>query len=311
MTLVIAEGLTKNFGEIQAVRNVDLKIQEGEIFGLLGPNGAGKTTTVRLLTTALKPTSGKVEIAGYKLGKDNLRIKRMIGVCSQDINLYDDLTGEENLRYQAYLYKVPRSKSKERIAEVLEMVELTEERKRQIKTYSGGMKRRLQIARALISDPKILFLDEPTLGLSPDSRRKVWKYIEDFVKEKEIAILLTTHYLEEADQLANRVAIIHKGKIIANASPGELKEKVTLDKRLKIRCNYPDKAVSILNEEGLLADTVSDTIVLTIQNGDSTKKILLMLWDNGIEVEEVSLARPTLEEAFIEITNNSHSIAEV
>ncbi len=307
MTLVSARNLFKTYGKVQAVRGIDLDIEIGEIFGLLGPNGAGKTTTVRILSTTLHPTSGTVFIDGYQLGKDNSKIKHIIGVCSQEITLYDDLTGEENLKYHASLYKIPRHQQKVRIKDLLKLVELFDDRKRLVKTYSGGMKRRLQIVRALVSDPKILFLDEPTLGLSPDSRRRVWKYIKNFAQEKNIAILLTTHYLEEADQLANEVAIIDQGKVIANATPKELKAKVTLERRLQITCDQPQKANDILRKEGFPADMVNRTIVLPVNNDFSIKDVLPRLWDQEIEIEEISMTRPSLEDVFLKLTNNSSS----
>ncbi len=305
MTLVSARNLTKTYEKVQAVREIDLDIETGEIFGLLGPNGAGKTTTVRILSTTLQPTSGTVIIDGYRLGKDNSKIKHLIGVCSQEITLYNDLTGEENLKYHASLYKIPRHLQKVRIKDLLELVELFDDRGRLVKTYSGGMKRRLQIARALVSNPKILFLDEPTLGLSPESRRRVWKYIKNFAQDQNIALLLTTHYLEEADHLANKVAIIDQGKIIANATPKDLKDKVTLERRLQITCNQPQKVIEILKREGFPADVINRTIVLPMNNGFSIKKVLPALWDQGVEIEEILMTRPSLEDVFLKLTNNS------
>ncbi len=305
MTLVSARNLTKTFGKVQAVRGIDLDVETGEIFGLLGPNGAGKTTTIRILSTTLRPTGGTVIIDGYRLGKDNSKIKHLIGVCSQEITLYADLTGEENLKYHASLYKIPRHQQKVRIKDLLELVELFDDRRRLVKTYSGGMKRRLQIARALVSNPKILFLDEPTLGLSPESRRRVWKYIKNFAQEQNIALLLTTHYLEEADHLANKVAIIDQGKIIANATPKDLKDKVTLERRLQITCDQPQKAINILKKEGFPANMVNNSIILPMNHDFSIKDVLPRLWDQEIKIEEISMTRPSLEDAFLKLTNNS------
>ncbi len=308
MKLINARNLTKTFGKVQAVRGVNLEIESGEIFGLLGPNGAGKTTTVRMLATSLLPTGGNVIIDGYRLGKDNSKIKNIIGVCSQDITLYEDLTGEENLKYHASLYKVSRHQQKIRIKELLDLVDLYKDRNRLVKKYSGGMKRRLQIARALVSDPKILFLDEPTLGLSPESRRKVWDYIKQLVQERNIAILLTTHYLEEADQLTDKVAIIDRGRIIANAKPEDLKDNVTLEQRLQIICDQPEKAFDILVKKGLSVNMHHRTIIISMNNSVSIKDILPRLWNKEIEIEEISMKRPSLEDAFLKLTNNSSSV---
>lgn len=310
MTLVSARNLTKKFGKVKAVRGINLEIDVGEIFGLLGPNGAGKTTTVRILSTTLQPTKGTVIIDGYRLGKENSKIKHIIGVCSQEITLYDDLTGEENLKYHASLYKIPRHKQKVRIKDLLELVELFDERKRLVKTYSGGMKRRLQIARALVSNPKILFLDEPTLGLSPESRRRVWTYIKNFAQEQNIALLLTTHYLEEADHLADKVAIIDQGKIIANATPKDLKDKVTLERRLQLICDQPRRASEILKQEGFPVNIVDRSIILPVTHNFSIKDVLPRLWDKKIEIEEILMTRPSLEDAFLKLTNDS-SLKEV
>ena len=224
--MIKIENLTKRFGERIAVAGIDLEIKRGEIFGLLGPNGAGKTTTVRILTLLSKKKSGSVKICGYDIEKDSERIKELIGVVPQHMSLDQDLTGRENLVLQARLHHLKNKAAMEqRINEILEFVELTDRADDKSRRYSGGMKRRLMIGMALLHKPKMLFLDEPTVGLDPQVRRKMWDLIRK-MNEAGMTVLLTTHYIEEADQLCRRVAIMNRGRIIAVDTPQKLKEKV-------------------------------------------------------------------------------------
>ena len=224
--MISIENLTKRFGERIAVAGIDLEIKSGEIFGLLGPNGAGKTTTVRILTLLSKKNSGSVKICGYDIEKDSERIKELIGVVPQQMSLDQDLTGRENLVLQARLHHLKNKAAMEqRINEILEFVELTDRADDKSRRYSGGMKRRLMIGMALLHKPKMLFLDEPTVGLDPQVRRKMWDLIRK-MNEAGMTVLLTTHYIEEADQLCRRVAIMNRGRIIAVDTPQKLKEKV-------------------------------------------------------------------------------------
>lgn len=224
--MIKIENLTKRFGERIAVAGIDLEIKSGEIFGLLGPNGAGKTTTVRILTLLSKKKSGSVKICGYDIEKDSERIKELIGVVPQHMSLDQDLTGRENLVLQARLHHLKNKAAMEqRINEILEFVELTDRADDKSRRYSGGMKRRLMIGMALLHKPKMLFLDEPTVGLDPQVRRKMWDLIRK-MNESGMTVLLTTHYIEEADQLCRRVAIMNRGRIIAVDTPQKLKEKV-------------------------------------------------------------------------------------
>lgn len=224
--MIKIENLTKRFGERIAVAGIDLEIKSGEIFGLLGPNGAGKTTTVRILTLLSKKKSGSVKICGYDIEKDSERIKELIGVVPQHMSLDQDLTGRENLVLQARLHHLKNKAAMEqRINEILEFVELTDRADDKSRRYSGGMKRRLMIGMALLHKPKMLFLDEPTVGLDPQVRRKMWDLIRK-MNEAGMTVLLTTHYIEEADQLCRRVAIMNRGRIIAVDIPQKLKEKV-------------------------------------------------------------------------------------
>ena len=224
--MISIKNLTKRFGDRIAVAGIDLEIKSGEIFGLLGPNGAGKTTTVRILTLLSKKNSGSVKICGYDIEKDSERIKELIGVVPQHMSLDQDLTGRENLVLQARLHHLKNKAAMEqRINEILEFVELTDRADDKSRRYSGGMKRRLMIGMALLHKPKMLFLDEPTVGLDPQVRRKMWDLILK-MNEAGMTVLLTTHYIEEADQLCRRVAIMNRGRIIAVDTPQKLKEKV-------------------------------------------------------------------------------------
>jgi ABC-2 type transport system ATP-binding protein len=224
--LIILKDLTKKFGKIIAVDNVSLSIQEGEVFGLLGQNGAGKTTIIHMLATLLKPTSGTAEINGYDIIKDPSKVRKNIGIVFQAPSSDDMLTGFENLKIHSYLYGVSSELRINRINELLKLVGLYERKDDIVKKYSGGMRRRLEIARGLIHKPKVIFLDEPTLGLDPNSRKSMWNYIQKLVKEEKITIILTTHYMEEADVLCDRIGFINKGKIIAIDTPEQLKRKI-------------------------------------------------------------------------------------
>ncbi|MBC7190008.1 ATP-binding cassette domain-containing protein, partial [Candidatus Aerophobetes bacterium] len=221
--------LSRKFGKVTAVDNISFTVREGEVFGLLGPNGAGKTTTIRILSTTLKPTSGSAKVWGYDVVKQADKVRRSIGIVFQDQALDDRLTGEENLDFHARLYGMKRSVRKKRIKEVLELVELWDKRKTLVKYYSGGMCRRLEIARGLIHYPRVLFLDEPTLGLDAQTRHRIWEHIRLLNRQEKIAILLTTHYMDEADFLCERVGIIDKGRILVVDTPSNLKSVVGKD----------------------------------------------------------------------------------
>ncbi|MEW6173899.1 MAG: ATP-binding cassette domain-containing protein [Bacillota bacterium] len=225
--IIEAEGLTKTFpGAITAVDGVSFSVEEGEIFGFLGPNGAGKSTTIAMLTTLLKPTSGTARVAGMDVTRQAYKVRLAIGYVSQDLAVDDSLTGYENLRLQAGFYHIPRSELTERIDEVLRMVELRDRAKDLVETYSGGMRKRLDIACGLIHRPRLLFLDEPTLGLDIPTRREIWKYINELREETKMTIFLTTHYMDEADSLCDRIAIIDKGSIKVLDTPAGLKSSL-------------------------------------------------------------------------------------
>ena len=223
MAIIVAEGLSKAYGRHVAVDHVDFKVEEGEIFGFLGPNGAGKTTTIKMLTTLLEVTSGKATIAGHDVSKAKNQVRMAIGLVPQDLTLDREMTGNDNLRIQAKLYDVPDATAKAKIGELLELVDLRGVAQKAVKTYSWGMQKRLSLVMGLVHTPKVLFLDEPTLGLDAQSREMIWRYIEMLNRDLKMTIFMTTHYLEEADQLCHRIAIIDGGKIKAQGSPDELK----------------------------------------------------------------------------------------
>jgi len=217
--------LTKKFGDFVAVDNISFSVGRGEIFAFLGPNGAGKTTTIRILTTLLKPTSGQILIDGSNPVTEQNKVRFSFGIVFQDQSLDDELTCQENMEFHGVLYGVPKDIRKKRIEELLKFVELWDRKNDLVKNFSGGMKRRLEVARGLIHHPKILFLDEPTLGLDPQTRSHIWNYIKNLNKEEKMTVFFTTHYMEEADKVAQKIAVIDHGKIIAQGTSAELKEK--------------------------------------------------------------------------------------
>ena len=223
--IIEVSGLTKKFGDFIAVDNISFSVGRGEIFAFLGPNGAGKTTTIRILTTLLKPTSGQIIINGSNPVTEQNKVRCSFGIVFQDPSLDDELTARENMEFHGVLYGVPKDIRKKRIEELLKFVELWDRKNDLVKNFSGGMKRRLEVARGLIHHPKILFLDEPTLGLDPQTRSHIWNYIKNLNKEEKMTVFFTTHYMEEADKVAQKIAIIDHGKIIAKGTSAELKEK--------------------------------------------------------------------------------------
>lgn len=224
-SIIQVDNLTKKFNGLAAVNDISFSVKEGEIFAFLGPNGAGKTTTIRVLTTLLLPTSGKIMLNGYDVLSDKSKVRRSFGIVFQDPSLDDQLTAYENMQYHAVLYQVPSNLRKQRIKDLLMFVELWDRRNSLVKTFSGGMKRRLEIARGLLHHPRVLFLDEPTLGLDPQTRKHIWDYVKDLNQKEHTTVFFTTHYIEEAEQIAHEVAIIDHGKIVAQDTPQELKEK--------------------------------------------------------------------------------------
>ena len=312
-TIVQVENLSKRFSEdVLAVDNISFTVNEGEIFGFLGPNGAGKSTTINMLTTLLKPTGGKALVAGLDLAHQQDEVRKVIGLVPQDLTVDDNLSGRENMYLQADLYNVPRAEAKKRIEELLKLVNLEDAADRRVKTYSGGMRKRLELAEGLIHRPRILFLDEPTLGLDIQTRTAIWAYIRDLKKNHVITVFLTTHYLEEADGLCDRIAIIDHGKIVALDTPAELKRTVggdvislgvTSDKDLTEVIQQVQGVLSVKKEEGAYR--------IKATNGEQqTSVILKAIMDQGATVTSVNLSHPTLDQAFLEYTGRSMRDAE-
>lgn len=225
MDIITVENLTKKFRDFTAVDDITFSVKKGEIFAFLGPNGAGKTTTIKMLTTLLKPTSGRILLNGYDPVSEQDEVRRSFGIVFQDPSLDDELTAFENMDFHAVLYKVPRAEKRQRIEALLKFVQLWDRRDDQVKHFSGGMRRRLEIARGLLHTPSIIFLDEPTLGLDPQTRNLIWEHIKDLNRDDQITVFFTTHMMEEAERVANRVAIIDHGKIVAQGSPEELQRQ--------------------------------------------------------------------------------------
>jgi len=227
--MIRAQGLVKKFGDFTAVDNIAFDVAKGEIFAFLGPNGAGKTTTIKMLTTLLRPTSGSVSLDGLDPVTDQTAARKQFGIVFQDPSVDDELTAYENMDFHGVLYSVPRKLRQERIEALLKLFELWDRRKDQVKQFSGGMRRRLEIARSLLHTPKIIFLDEPTLGLDPQTRNQLWTLVKKLNDEEHVTVFLTTHYMEEAERVAHRIAIIDHGKIIAQGTPDDLKAQTHTD----------------------------------------------------------------------------------
>ncbi len=298
MPIIEIKNLTKKYGELVAVDNLNLEVQEGEIFGLLGPNGAGKTTTLMMLTTLVRPTSGTALVGGFDIVKDPDDVRRSIGIVFQDPSSDDTLTGYENLKLHGLLYGVPKELREQRIKEVLELVDLTDRKDDLVKKYSGGMRRRLEMARGLMHHPKILFLDEPTLGLDPQTREHIWKYVTELVKKEKITVIITTHYMDEADKLCNRLAIIDHGKIAAMDSPAKLKTIVGGDVVVLKTANPNIEAFKGL--PFVKHSKIQDSeIFLTVENANEH---LPQILEVAGKVEAVEVHLPTLEDVFLHYT---------
>jgi ABC-2 type transport system ATP-binding protein len=301
MPIIETKKLTKKFEKMIAVDTLNLQINEGEIFGLLGPNGAGKTTTLLMLVTLKPPTSGTAIINGFDIIKQPDKVRKSIGIVFQDPSSDEILTGYENLKLHGWLYDMPSDLREERIKEVLDLVELTDRKDDRVKKYSGGMRRRLELARGLMHHPKILFLDEPTLGLDPQSREHIWKYIERLAKEKNMTIIITTHYMEEADKLCDRLAIIDKGRIVVLGAPKQLKKDLGGD---IIRLKAIALDVDALKKLSYIKDISSceGEVCLTLEDASSHLQEILNVVG---KIESVEIRSPTLDDVFLHYTGRA------
>lgn len=305
-TAVQVSGLTRTFGTLTAVDRISFAIEQGEIFGLLGPNGAGKTTTLSMLSTLLEPTAGSAEIMGIDIGKDQDGVRKAIGIVFQDQSLDEELTAWENMDFHGRLYRIPKEIREKRTEELLGLVQLSDRKNDIVKTFSGGMRRRLEIARGLLHHPKVLFLDEPTLGLDPQTRNHIWTYIENLAQEKNITIILTTHYMEEADRLCDRIAIIDHGKIIALDTPARLKDSLGGD-LITVRSAEPDRIGRALSAPWInRIVTRGNDVVISLQNADEHLiAVVTRINEEKIPVEAISIRKPTLEDVFLSCTGKS------
>jgi ABC-2 type transport system ATP-binding protein len=302
---IVAESLSRRFEESTAVDQLDLQIHRGEIYGFLGPNGAGKSTTVRMLCTLLGPTSGRATVGGHDVSSDPDRVRSRIGVALQDVALDPKQTGTELLRMQARLYGLTRSETERRLHDLAKLVDLGDALDRRIATYSGGMKRRLDLAAALVHNPAVLFLDEPTTGLDPVSRVSVWDEVRRLNTELGMTIFLTTQYLEEADVLADRVGIIDEGRLVAEGTPVELKRRVGQDVIVARIGSDTETAERVLRDldEVQSVDARHDEVVISVANGAATiGPIAIALGNAQVAIRDLTLRTPTLDDVFLDIT---------
>lgn len=309
MTAIVVERLVKSFGKVLAVDDVSFTVDEGELFGFLGPNGAGKTTTINILTTLIRPTSGRAIVGGFDVETEPEKVRRIVGLVPQDITVDDDLTGWENLMLHAGLYHLDRQEAKRRAKEVLELVNLLDAANRKVETYSGGMRKRLELAAGLMHQPSILFLDEPTLGLDVQTRSAIWDYVKRLRSELGMTIFLTTHYMEEADALCDRIAIIDHGKIIAIDTPMNLKNSLGGDIiELEVSHNNPEEVMQQLGviDSVKKCSYAGGTFRVTVERGEETLPIMLeALLRRGLRVTRVVMKKPTLDEVFLEYTGRT------
>ncbi|MBN2487538.1 MAG: ATP-binding cassette domain-containing protein [Methanosarcinaceae archaeon] len=308
MSAITIKGLTKKFGEFTAVDDVSFSVESGELFGLLGPNGAGKSTIINMLTTLLIPTAGDAYIAGYDLRKHPEKVRNNIGVIFQDPSLDIGLTGRENLDFHAMMYNINSDERKKRIREVLDIVGLADKADILVENYSGGMKRRLEIARGLIHYPKVLFLDEPTLGLDAQTRRTIWDYIRDLNRNYGTSVILTTHYMEEADYLCDRIAIIDHGKIIVLDTPFGLKNRLQGD-RVSVTIEEDIGLIAgALREKEWVRDIVQNDRMLDVVISDhetNIPDIFQTASKLGIGISSIKISKPSLEDVFIHLTGST------
>jgi ABC-2 type transport system ATP-binding protein len=304
---ISVHGLSKRYGEIEAVRGIDFEVAPGEIFGFLGPNGAGKSTTISMLCTLVKPTGGSATVAGFDVNRERDAVRRNIGLVFQDTTLDTYLTAEQNMRLHAELYGVPRELVGPRMQQVLEMVGLWERRRSAVLTFSGGMKRRLEIARGLMHSPRVLFLDEPTVGLDPQTRRSIWTYIRELKNAEDITIFLTTHYMDEAEY-CDRIAIMDKGVIVVLDTPDALKASVGQD-RVTLQTDDDAAAIAAIAEHFQITAQISEGAVsFGVAQGEHFVPRLFA--ELGVPIRSVSVSRPSLDDVFMSYTGTTIRDAE-
>ncbi len=299
--------LAKSYDDVEAVRGIDFEVGAGETFGFLGPNGAGKSTTINMLCTLVRPTAGSARVAGHDVVRERDQVRRNIGLVFQDTTLDGYLSAEQNLRLHAELYGVPREAVRERMRQVMEMVGLWERRASLVNTFSGGMKRRLEIARGLLHSPRVLFLDEPTVGLDPQTRRSIWSYIRQLKDSEEITIFMTTHYMDEAEY-CDRIAIMDQGRIIVLDTPEALKASVGKD-RVQIHTDDDDAAIAALRERfDIEAQLAEGAVTFGVAEGENFVPRLFAELD--VPIRGVSVSRPSLDDVFMSYTGTTIRDAE-
>jgi ABC-2 type transport system ATP-binding protein len=304
---VLVDGLSKQYGDLEAVRGIDFEVSVNETFGFLGPNGAGKTTTISMLCTLVRPTGGHALVGGHDVLTERDEVRRNIGLVFQDTTLDGYLTAEQNLRLHAELYGMPREIVAPRMQQVMEMVQLWDRRGHLVNTFSGGMKRRLEIARGLLHSPRVLFLDEPTVGLDPQTRSSIWGYITKLKREEEITIFLTTHYMDEAEY-CDRIAIMDQGKIVALDTPQALKESVGAD-RVQIQTGDDPAAIERLQDRfGIEARMAEGAVTFRVPSGEEFVPRLFAAL--GQPIKSVSVSRPSLDDVFMSYTGTTIRDAE-
>jgi ABC-2 type transport system ATP-binding protein len=304
---IAVRGLVKNFGEVRAVRGVDFEVAAGEVFGFLGPNGAGKTTTINMLCTLAKPSGGTASVAGHDVVSERDDVRRNIGLVFQDPTLDGYLTAAQNLKLHAELYGVQSNLVKPRMQQVMEMVGLWDRKDSPVATFSGGMRRRLEIARGLMHSPRVLFLDEPTIGLDPQTRRSIWTYIRELKQREEITIFMTTHYMDEAEW-CDRIAIMDHGQIVALDAPETLKAGVGRD-RVTIHTDDDQAAIAAIADKfGLEAVIAEDAVTFGVTSGEEFVPRLFA--ELGLPIRSVSVSRPTLDDVFMSFTGSTIRDAE-
>jgi ABC-2 type transport system ATP-binding protein len=304
---ITVEGLVKDFGDVHAVRGIHLTVPEGEMFGFLGPNGAGKSTTIKILCTLADPTAGSATVAGYDVVTQRSLVRRSIGLVFQEPTLDNYLTAEQNLSFHGELYGVPRAVLKTRIDTVLEMVGLADRRRDRVQTFSGGMKRRLEIGRGLLHSPRVLFLDEPTIGLDPQTRASIWEYVGRLRETEDITVFMTTHYMDEAEH-CDRIAIMNAGEIAVIDAPDALKSSIGKD-RVQFRTEDDELAITRLRERfGLEAGMHEGSVTVGVSEG--AQFVPRLFNELGVPITTVTVTRPSLDDVFMTYTGTTISDAE-